>query len=150
MFYNMGGMDTEVSIVQYSLVSVSEKKTSPHIHVLGEASLKDLGSKDLDNVMVQLLAQKFNALPERAGKDDVLTNVRATKRLQKEVVKIKEILSANLQGSVKGPELLDYVTLSLMLSREEVEAASTSFFDRAALPVEEALKAAGLSKEDID
>jgi len=46
--------------------------------------------------MVNLLAEKFNALPERAGKEDVLTNVRATKRLLKEVVKIKEILSANV------------------------------------------------------
>jgi len=35
----------------------------------------------LDIVMVNLLADKFNALPERAGKDDVRTNVRATKRL---------------------------------------------------------------------
>lgn len=60
--------------------------------------------------MVNLLAEKFNALPERAGKDDVLSNVRASKRLQKEVVKIKEILSANLQSNVKIPELLDYVT----------------------------------------
>lgn len=65
MFYNMGGMDTEVSIVQYSLVTISEKKSSPHIRVLGEASLKDLGSRDLDSIMVNLLAQKFNALPER-------------------------------------------------------------------------------------
>ena len=107
----MGGMDTEVSIVQYSLARVSEKKTSPHIRILSEASVKDLGSRDLDKVLVNLLAQKFNALPERQGKDDVLTNVRASKRLQKEVVKIKEILSANLRASVKVPELLDYVTL---------------------------------------
>ena len=56
MFYNMGGMDTEVSIVQYSLLYVSEKKSSPHIHILGEGSVKDLGSKDLDNIMVNLLA----------------------------------------------------------------------------------------------
>lgn len=61
--------------------------------------------------MVNLLADKFNALPERAGKDDVLSNVRASKRLQKEVVKIKEVLSANLKASIKIPELLDYVTL---------------------------------------
>jgi hypoxia up-regulated 1 len=79
-----------------------------------------------------------------------LTNVRASKRLQKEVVKIKEILSANLRASVKVPELLDYVTLQLTLTREEVEAASSSFFDRVSIPAEEALKAAGLTKEDID
>ena len=120
MFYNMGGMDTEVSIVQYSLVAVSEKKSSPHIRVLGEASLKDLGSRDLDSIIVNLLAQKFNALPEREGKDGVLTNVRASKRLQKEVVKIKEILSANLQASIKIPELLDYVTLQHRCTRPSV------------------------------
>ncbi len=41
----------------------------------------------------------------------MLSNVRATKRLQKEVIKIKEVLSANNQAFVKIPELLDYVTL---------------------------------------
>lgn len=37
-----------------------------------------------------------------------------------------------------------------MLTREEVEAAAGSFFDRVSIPAEEALKAAGLTKEDID
>lgn len=37
-----------------------------------------------------------------------------------------------------------------MLSREELEAASADFFDRVSIPVEEALKSAGLTKEDID
>jgi molecular chaperone DnaK (HSP70) len=31
LFYNMGGMDTEVSVVQYSMVNQSAKKSSPHI-----------------------------------------------------------------------------------------------------------------------
>jgi len=75
-------------------------------------------------------------LPERAGKEDVLTNVRATKRLLKEVVKIKEILSANNKASVKVPELLDYVTLQIMLTREEVENAAANFFGRVSAPVE--------------
>ena len=55
-----------------------------------------------------------------------------------------------MRASVKVPELLDYVTLQLTLTREEVEAASSSFFDRVSIPAEEALKAAGLTKEDID
>lgn len=121
LFYNMGAMDTEVSIVSYSMLNVSESKYSPYIEVLAESSDRELGSKDLDLAMVNLLAEKFNALPERAGKDDVRTNVRATKRLLKEVVKIKEVLSANKQSSVKVPELLDYVTLQTIVTREEFE-----------------------------
>lgn len=39
LFYNMGGMDTEVTIAEYSMVNVTEKKWSPHIHVLAETSV---------------------------------------------------------------------------------------------------------------
>jgi hypoxia up-regulated 1 len=61
-------------------------------------------------------------MPEREGKEDVRKNVRAIKRVFKEALKIKEILSANKAASVKIPELLDYVTLKFDLTREEVEA----------------------------
>ena len=45
------------------------------------------------------------------------------------------------------PELLDYVTLQLVLGREELEQACTSVFDRIMGPVEEALKKAGMTME---
>ena len=111
LFYNMGGMDTEVTIAEYTMVNVTEKKWSPHIRVLAEANVPDLGCKDLDNIIVNLLADKFNALKERQGKPDVRENVRAVKRLFKDAIKIKETLSANKFANVKIPELLDYVTL---------------------------------------
>lgn len=95
MFYNMGGMDTEVLIAKFHLFNMTAKKQVPYIDILAETYNKELGSKDLDVIMVNYLADKFNALPERAGKDDVRENVRAMKRLFKEVVKIKEVLSAN-------------------------------------------------------
>lgn len=76
----MGGMDTEVAIVKYSLQEF-EKKTAPLIEVLSEASRKDVGASDIDLALVGLLAQKFDALPEREGKDSVLSNIRAVKRL---------------------------------------------------------------------
>ena len=148
----MGGMDTEVSIARYSHINFTEeqKRATPYMEILAESHVKDMGSTDVDMVMVNLLAEKFNALPERQGKDDVLTNVRALKRLQKEVVKIKEILSANKQASVKIPELLDYVTLQLILEREEVEAKTEHIYKRVMDPVNEALEKAGLTIDQID
>jgi len=120
----MGGMDTEVTLVRYSMFAVSDKKSSPYIEILAESHRSELGCKELDIALVNLLADKFNALPEREGKADVRTNVRAMKRLQKEAVRAKEVLSANKRASVKVPELLDYVTLQLTLEREEMEAAA--------------------------
>lgn len=69
----MGGMDTEVTIARYSHLNISEKakKLTPYIEILSEANERDLGSKDLDLVIFNILADKFNALPEREGKDDI-------------------------------------------------------------------------------
>jgi len=100
--------------------------------------------------MVEYLADKFNGLPERQGKTDVRENGRAMKRLFKEVVKIKEVLSANKAASVKIPELVDYVTLTLNVPREDIENAAKDLFSRVDKPIEEALKIAGLKIEDID
>jgi len=67
LYYNMGGMDTEVTIARYSHLNVSEKakKLTPYIEILAETYELDLGSKDMDLVLFNLLADKFNALSER-------------------------------------------------------------------------------------
>jgi hypoxia up-regulated 1 len=149
MFYNMGSMDTEVQVVRYSSVNLTDKKTAPLIEVLSETYDSALGSKEIDIIIVNLLAEKFNKLAERKDKPDVRTNVRATKRMFKEATKIKEILSSNKFASVKIPELLDYVSLQTDLQREEVEQAAKSFFDRVSIPAQEALSKAGLTIGDI-
>ena len=81
LFYNMGAMDTEATIARYSLFNVSETKSSPYIEILAESHRRDIGIVDVDLIMVNVLAEKFNALKEREGKPDVRTNVRAVKRL---------------------------------------------------------------------
>jgi len=111
LFYNMGSMDTEVTIAKYSMFNVSAKKTSPYIEILSESNDPELGVSDLQNSLITILAAKFDSLPDRAGKTSVLENVRAVSRLKKEAIKIMEILSANKAANIKVPELLDYVTL---------------------------------------
>lgn len=150
LFYNMGGMDAEATVVRYSLVDIPNKKTAPYIEILAEASRKDIGATDVDLALTRLLAEKFDALPEREGQPSVLTNVRATKRLQKEAVKIKEVLSANKQSSVKIPELLNDVTLKVVIQRTELDEAAKSVYERVAEPALEALTKAGLKSSEID
>jgi molecular chaperone DnaK (HSP70) len=146
----MGGMDTEVTIAEFSMINVTDKKWSPQIEILAESSVRELGSMDLDIVIVNLLAEKFNALPVRAGKPDVLKNVRAVKRLFKEAINIKETLSANKFANIKIPELLDYVSLQINLPREEFEEKAKEFFAQVSKPIDEALEKAGLKIEDIN
>jgi len=121
LIYNMGGRDTEVSVVRYSAVTDAKNKTFEYVEVLGEGFEEDLGGREFDHVLVRILADKFNSLKERQGKADVRTNARAIKRLYKEASGIKDILSANRVVNVKVPELVDYVTLAFELTRETFE-----------------------------
>ena len=99
LFYNMGGTDTEVSLVRYSTITeMPQNKTYEHVEVLAEAWDSQLGGADLDTVLIDMLAERFNALKEREGKPDIRTGYpKVIKRLQKEVLKIKDVLSANKQ-----------------------------------------------------
>lgn len=119
LIYNMGGVDTEVSLVRYSAITDPVlNKTFEHIEILAEAVERNLGGEDFDAVIVNMLVERFNALKERTGKSDVRENPRAMKRLFKESVKIKEVLSANKQTNVKVGELVDYVTLLTLIERK--------------------------------
>lgn len=115
LFYNMGGIDTEVTIVRYTGQTDDKNKTFEHVEILSEAYDAQLGGEDFDGVIVDMMVEAFNAMPERKNKADVRTNERAMKRLFKESVKVKDILSANKIVDVKVPELVDYVTLRTML-----------------------------------
>jgi len=113
LFYNMGAMDTEVSVVRYSTVTeMPQNKTVEHIEILSESWDKNLGGSDLDKILLNMIADKFNALKERQGKPDIRENPKVIKRLLKEVNKLKDILSANKQVIVKLGELADYVSLN--------------------------------------
>lgn len=97
-----------------------------------------------------MLAEKFNALKEREGKPDVRENNRAVRRLFKDALKAKEVLSANKEAVIKVPELLDYVTLFTTIERTEFEQAAQHIFEKVTKPVEEALAKAGMTVDEID
>jgi len=151
LFYNMGGVDTEVSIVRYSTITdPATNKTYEHIDIIAEAFEKNLGGYDLDIILVNMLAEQFNTLKERQGQPDIRSYPRTLKRLFKEVVKIKDILSSNKFMQVKLSELQDYVSLFTTIQRKEFENAAQSFFDRVLDPIDKALVQAGLSIEQVD
>ena len=59
-------------------------------------------------------------------------------------------MSANKQASVKIPELQDYVTLQIVLEREELEARTKKTFSKVMDPVNAALEKAGMTMDEIN
>jgi molecular chaperone DnaK (HSP70) len=150
LFYNMGGVDTEVMIARFSAITDDKGKVYEQVEVLAETFDKNLGGEDFDAIIVDMLVEAFNAMPERKGKADVRENERAMKRLFKESIKVKDILSANKVADVKVPELVDYVTLRTLLQRTDFETRSKHLLDRVGVPVEQALDIAGVTLDDIE
>lgn len=73
LIYNMGGRDTEVSVVRYSAVTDAKNKTYEYVEVLGEGYDETLGGKEFDHVLVNIMADKFDAMKERQGKPAIRT-----------------------------------------------------------------------------
>jgi molecular chaperone DnaK (HSP70) len=65
MIYNMGAQDTEVSIARFAAITNDRNKTVESIEILSESADATLGGKEFDDVMVNMLAEKFNAMKER-------------------------------------------------------------------------------------
>ena len=149
LIYNMGGRDTEVSVVRYSAMTDAKNKTYEYVEIMGEGYDETLGGMEFDHVLVNILADKFNSMKERQGQKDVRDVPRAMKRLYKEAAGIKDILSANKLVNVKVPELLDYVTLAFELTRADYETACESLFARVRGPIQQALEEAQMQPSDI-
>ena len=136
LYYNMGGTDTEVSVVRYSAVTEAKtNKTVEYVEIMGEGVDATLGGMSFDHALVNILADEFNGMKERQGKPDIRENARAMRRLYKESGKIKDVLSANRVVDVKVPELGDYVTLQFKLNRERYEEACDNLFRRVENPI---------------
>jgi len=150
LIYNMGGVDTEVTLVRYSAIKDDRNKEFEHIEVLAEAWDAHLGGQDFDLVITEMLVEAFNNLPERKGKADVRTNDRAMKRIQKEAIKFKDVLSSNKIADVKIPELMEYVTLKTQIHRADFEERSQHIFSKVHKPIEKVLEISGVSLEEID
>ena len=92
------------------------------MEILSESFDSNLGSKDLDLVILNILADKFNELPEMQDKEDIRSDFKSINRLLRESVKIKEILSANHEALVKVPDLFSQISLQYTLTRDEFES----------------------------
>jgi hypoxia up-regulated 1 len=111
----------DITTISSNLVDKKNSKDIISVRVLDEEAVPGLGGHIFDVELVKILAERFDNLPERQGKESVLNDDKVKRRLNREVAKIKEILSANKEAPVKIVELADEITLEFILERQEFE-----------------------------
>ncbi|KAK6460934.1 heat shock protein of HSP70 family [Scheffersomyces coipomensis] len=135
-------IDIGHSSYQISIASVKKGE----LKILGSAYDKHFGGRDFDYAIAEHFAKEF----KDKKKLDVHENPKAFYRVLVASEKVKKVLSANSQAPFSVESLMEDVDFSSSLTREELEAYVQPLLNRVNVPIEAALKDAGLTIEDID
>lgn len=149
VFYDMGAYKTTASVVSYQLVKDKvTRETNPVIQVLGVGYDRTLGGLEMQLRLRDHLAREFNKLAKT--KTDVFTNARAVAKLFKEAGRVKTVLSANADHFAQIEGLLEEIDYKHQVSRQTFENLCGDLFDRVTKPLDDALKASGLTLDVIN
>lgn len=141
LVFDLGGGTFDVSVLELGDGVFEVNSTAGDNH---------LGGDDWDQRIIDWIADKFQA----DNGIDLRQDKMAMQRLKEAAEKAKMELSSTTQTNINlpfisagsaGPLHLDYT-----LTRAEFERITKDLLDRCKLPVEQALKDAGLSNGDID
>lgn len=135
-------IDIGHSSYQVSIAAVKKGE----LKILGSAYDKHFGGRNFDYAIANHFADEFKL----KYKIDVRENPKAFYRVLAAAEKLKKVLSANSQAPFNIESLMNDVDVSSSLSREELESFVQPLLEKLHVPIEVALKDAGLKTEDID
>ena len=114
--------------------------------VLATAGDTHLGGEDFDNRVVDYFCEEI----KRKLKKDVKSNSRALRRLRTASERAKRTLSNSTQACVELDSLIDGLDFNSTITRARFEDICAADFRKCMAPVENVLKDAKKSKNDVD
>ena len=141
MVYDLGGGTFDVSIIEIGDGVIEVKSTNGDTH---------LGGDDYDQKIIDYLVSEF----KNSNGVDLSTDKMAMQRLKEAAEKAKKDLSNQtttdinlpfITATSEGPKHMD-----IKLTRAKFEELTVDLTERTAVPVQNALKDAGLSPSDIN
>lgn len=136
-FVDIGHSDYTVSIGAFK---------KGELKVLGTSYDRNFGGRDVDYHIANHFAEQFI----KKYKIDVRTNPKAFSRVLTQAEKLKKILSANSSAPFNIESVMNDIDVSGSMTREELEEYLEPLIAKIPGPIEEALKMAKVSKDDID
>ncbi|EIN11202.1 heat shock protein 70 [Punctularia strigosozonata HHB-11173 SS5] len=136
VFVDVGHSSLSASVVAFSKGQLVVKGTGFDAH---------LGGREIDYALVRHFSEEFKT----KYKIDVMSNPKATFRLQASCEKLKKILSANSEAPLNVESIMNDIDATSKLTREEYEALIGELLDRIPAPIQAALDQAGLKLDDV-
>lgn len=136
LIFDCGGGTHDLSVLTLDDGVFEVKATAGDTH---------LGGEDFDNALVSYCAEEF----KRKNKLDLGSNARALRRLRTACERAKRALSSATQASVEIDSLAEGVDFQTTITRAKFESLCDSFFRRTVAPLDQLLKDAKMSKDQI-
>jgi len=114
--------------------------------ILGTHSNKNLGARQIDYLLFELLGGEF---AKKYGCDP-RTNVRCRLRLLDAIEKVRKLLTSNKEADVHCESLMEDEDLHKHMNRDELEELMGPFVADFKACLEEALKLSGVTPDKID
>ncbi len=141
LVFDLGGGTLDVTLMEFG---------DGVFEVLSTSGDTALGGTDMDNALTEYIAKEF----EKESGVNIRTDKMAMQRVRDAAEKAKIELSSTLETSINLPFLTATHEgpkhLALKLTRAQLEELVRPTIERCRAPVEQALKDAKLSKNDID
>jgi heat shock protein 1/8 len=136
MIFDCGGGTHDLSVLSLEDGLFEVKATAGDTH---------LGGEDFDNILVDYCVQEF----QKKTQLNVKNNPKALRRLRTACEKAKRALSSATQASIEVDSLFEGQDFSLTLTRAKFEQLCDSIFKRTVAPLDQLLRDAKMSKEQI-
>lgn len=137
LIFDLGGGTFDVSLLAIEDGVYEVKAVAGNCH---------LGGEDFDNRMVNYFVQDFR----RKFKHDLTSNSRALRRLRSACERAKRTLSSSMTASVEIDSLYQGIDYHTSISRAKFEELCSDLFSSTLAPVEQVLRDAKVSKQQID
>ncbi|PFH35089.1 DnaK family protein [Besnoitia besnoiti] len=149
LFYDVGSSGVDVGVVEFSPVVLPSKKEVLQVRLLACESVKGAGGHHLDLAIAEKMREAF----EKRHPSQTLENVpRALKKLVKQAVMSKHVLSANKQTHFRVEGLHNDVDFHEPMERAHVEQMlqERGMLEKLKSSLDATLAQAGMSMENID
>jgi heat shock protein 1/8 len=137
LIFDLGGGTFDVSLLSLDDGIFEVKATAGDTH---------LGGADFDTLLVEHCISEF----KRKTKLDLSSNHRALRRLRTACEKAKHTLSSATQANIEVDSLHEGQDFSTTITRAKFEALCESVFKRCMDPVEQVLRDAKMSKDQVN
>ncbi|CAA7262192.1 unnamed protein product [Cyclocybe aegerita] len=137
--------DVGASGIRATVASFTTGSAGTHIAVTGFGYDRSIGGTEMDRRLRDILVDAFNVKHKKNVREDK----RGIAKLWKEAQRVKAILSANTEAIANIESLTWDIDFKHKVTREEYEARCSDLRPTFAKPVEDALKHAGLTLDNI-